>query len=309
MQKVAPASALACLLSILGCSPATPPAPGQMQSTNIRNPVLDEISGIQRGTLNPKALFVHNDDGPPRVFVIDHAGEDLGSFLLEGARNRDWEDITAVPTPDGPLLVVADTGDNFAQWDSVTLYFLAEPAPGPDGRYQGTVPLVHSITLTYPDGARDCESLAYDSSSQRLLLISKRDTPPRIYGIDLATALAEDAAELQLLGDTVTFRPPTRRDLLIFGPRDGPWVSQPTGFDIAPDGKRAAVISYRSLYLWERAPSESWEAALARTPMEIEAPPSRKEEAVGIEPDGTIVVTAEGGPAPLYRISVTPESP
>ena len=43
--------------------------------------------------------------------------------------------------------------------------------------------------------------------------------------------------------------------------------------------------------------------------MEIEAPPSRKEEAVFIEPDGSILVTAEGVPAPLYRISLAPENP
>jgi hypothetical protein len=305
MQKEALAITLASLLPIGGCSPADSPARNDVQSTHIHNSVLDEISGMQAGTINREALFVHNDDGPPQVFVIDRQGNDLGNFLLEGAVNRDWEDITAVPSSAGPLLVLADMGDNFAQWDSVALYFVAEPAPGPDGRYQGTYPLVHSITLTYPDGARDCESMAYDPASNRLLLISKRDTPPRIYSIDLDTALAQDSAELKYLGNSIQFRPPTRRDLLIFGPRDGPWVSQPTGFDITPDGTRAAVISYRSLYLWQRAQGESWESVLAREPLEIEAPPSRKEEAVSFEPDGNVLVTTEGVPATLYRIDVT----
>lgn len=310
MSKMAHAYPLATLLLILACSPADRPQPGQLQSATIGNPALDEISGMQAGTLNPEALFVHNDDGPPRVFVIDQQGGDLGSFLLEGARNRDWEDITTVPSPDGPLLVLADTGDNFAQWDSVTLYFVAEPEPGPDGRYRGSYAPFHTLTLRYPEGARDCESLAYDPASERLLLLSKRDRPPRIYAVDLATALAEQSAALQYLGNTVPFRSPSRRDLRIFGPRDGPWVAQPTGFDISRDGTRAAVISYRSLYLWERSPDESWESALAREPAEFEVPPSRKEEAISFtSPDGPILVTTEGAPAPLYRIELPPSNP
>ena len=84
--------------------------------------------------------------------------------------------------------------------------------------------------------------------------------------------------------------------------RDGQWVSQPTGMDISPDGRWAAVISYRSLYLFEKAQDQDWADALAGEPIELEGPPSLKEEAVGFSRDGDfILVTTEGLPAPLYR--------
>lgn len=301
--------ALLGVLVAAACSPPDKSLPGLLESSTIRNWALDEISGIQSGTLSPSTLFVHNDDGSPSVFALDVNGRNLGSFKLQDATNRDWEDITSVPSPAGPLLVLADIGDNFAQWDEIRLYFVAEPAPGTDGKYGGTQPLLHDLTLRYPDGARDCESLAYDSDSGRLLFISKRDLPPRIYGIDLETALSSSEAELQFLGTTTRFRAPSAADLRTFGARDGRWVSQPTGFDISRDGTRAAVISYRSLYLWNRGPGETWEAVLAREPVEFEVPPSRKEEAVSFAADSDfIMITTEGIPAPLYRFSIPPEN-
>ena len=80
-------------------------------------------------------------------------------------------------------------------------------------------------------------------------------------------------------------------------------MSQPTGLDISTDGHLAAVISYRSLYLFERNENESWHAAFRRKPLEFEGPPSNKEEAVSFAGESAqfIMITTEGIPAPLYR--------
>ncbi|NIM71332.1 MAG: hypothetical protein GTN86_13710 [Xanthomonadales bacterium] len=297
--------ALTCALAttLAACEPQSSASIGMLATGKLEAPRLDEVSGIQAAQGTDGAFFVHNDDGEAIVHVIDAAGSDLGAVQITGAENRDWEDITTVPSASGPLLVVADIGDNLARHETLTLYFVAEPLPGSDGRFGGESALHHRIRLTYPDGPRDAESLAWDAAAGRLLIVTKRDKPPRIYGIPLASALASEAAELAFLGETVSFRRPASRDLAVFGERDWPWISQPTGFDISPDGRHAAIISYRSVYLFERAEGESWPDALTRSPLEFEGPPSRKEEAIGYSADGAyLYVTSEGTHAPVYRV-------
>jgi hypothetical protein len=279
-------------------------------SGSIANPDLDEASGMAPSHYHEGLYFLHNDDGEPRLYATNRTGADLGTFTIEGAHNRDWEDLTAVPSDAGPLLVVADTGDNFAQHEQVWLYFAVEPQLPAGERYAGSVALHHAIELTYPDGPRDCESVAWDPSSDRIYFLSKRDNPSRIYSISRAQALAEGGAVLRFDGTVHLFRAPTARDIRNFGRRDGPWVSQPTGLDFDRGGRLAAVISYRSLYLFERGADETWPQAFQRKPLEFEGPPSKKEEAVAFDVDGVqIAITTEGTPAPLYHFRMNETEP
>jgi len=287
---------------LAACNVEESQSAGMLRTGTIQNAHLDEASGLQSSGLNPGVYFLHNDDGDPRIFAINAKGGDLGSFIVAGARNRDWEDLTRAPSEHGPLLVIADTGDNFARNKSVTLYFVPEPEVGQSGHYTGSYPVLHTLTLRYPDGPRDCESMAYDPSSDRIYLLSKRDKPARIFSISLADALAKDTALLRFDGEVYPFSPPTARDRLNFGPQQVAWISQPTGLDFNADGTRAAVISYRSLYLFNRRQGELWESAFARKPVEFIGPRSKQEEAVGFMSDGhSILVTTEGIPAPVYR--------
>jgi len=260
---------------------------------------LNEASGIQAGAND--ALFLHNDDGT-LLFVADTSGPVLASLSVAGAKSRDWEDLTRVPGPDGPLLVIGDFGDNRQVRKRVSLYFLAEPAPGDA---VAEVQVRHRLRFSYPDGPRDVESMAYDPDSGQILLLSKRDQPPRLYALPLDLALWQHELEAEFLGEVPGFRPPTRADILR-NPRRGLWVSQPTGMDISPDGRMAAVITYRSLYLFRREASESWAEAFGRAPEEFAGPPGTHDEAVGFSLDGrSIFVTAEGRPAPLFRLDLS----
>lgn len=290
-------TSLAAAVSVAFSVNAAEPLKFEMNGA-LENRKIDEASGLQAG--EGGAFFTHNDQKRD-LFVIDEKGRHLGEFKLDDAKNRDWEDLARVPTEDGMLLVVADTGDNHAKRKDVDLYFLPEPEPGD---YERDREALHRLQLEYPDGPRDVEAVAFDPSSETILLLSKRDVPPRLYGIPLADALAKDKTEAEFLAEVPGFRPPTTTDVLA-NPKRGLFVSQPTGMDISPDGRIAAVITYRSLYLFRRDEGESWAEAFQRTPQEIEGPPGTHDEAVGFSLDGKIVyVTTERRPAPVYRLEL-----
>lgn len=266
---------------------------------------LAEISGMEADD-GPRFL-VHNDDGPPDLFVLDARGDVRSRLRVKGARNRDWEDITWVPLENGRVLAIGDIGDNLGRRASIQLYFIELPEP-PLSEGRGAIELEprHVLHLRYPDGPRDCEAMAYDPSSGQILLLTKRDQPPRLYGVDAGQALAERELELEFLGETVEFRPPTRSDYFRLG-KDAAWISQPTGMDIDDTGSLAAVISYRSLYLFKRGPQQSWAEAFQHPPREFLGPPSRDEEAIAFSDSmDALFITTEGQPAPVYRVELPP---
>ena len=278
--------------------------PGALQSADI-----DEASGLQASHDHPGLFWVHDDDGPPRVWAIDQSGADLGHFDVRGAVNRDWEDIALVPREGPDLLVIGDIGDNRGRRASIQLIFVPEPAPA-DGRIpdQEVAP-EHVVTLHYPDGPRDCESLALDPLASRLLLLTKRDVPARLYAIGLDQALGDREATLEFLGTAPGFSPPRASDQIKFGKRT-PWISQPTGMDITADGEQAAVISYRSLYLFPLRGAQDWQAGFSAQPLEVYGPPEVTEEAISYSADGqSIFVTGERVGAPVFRYDLLPTEP
>ena len=264
-----------------------------------------EASGIQASHVRAGDFFVHNDEGEPVLYAIDESGADLGSVIIVPAKNKDWEDITSIPVANGRWIVVGDIGDNQAKRKSVKLYFVEEPTTGKFDRYSGRLDLKHTLRLTYPDGPRDCESMAYDPVGDQILFLSKRDKPARLYAVDLETALTEASAELKFLGSIAKLRPPTSNDRFHWGGRTD-FISQPTGFDISADGTEAAVITYRSLYRFRRDPGEDILSVLQKKPDEVVGPPAVQNESIGYSVNGqAIFVTTEKKPAAVYRFKFT----
>jgi hypothetical protein len=295
---------LTALLALGACEPsisAEPVAddvPQFVVAGKLEAQKLDEASGLQAGRNG--VFFLHND-GKDHIYVIDSTGKDLGRMKIQEAKSVDWEDITRVHVDGNPVLVIGDTGDNKAGRSYVSLYFIDEPA---EEQFNQKVAASHQLKLRYPDGPRDVESIAYDPYSDMILLLSKRDKPPRLYGVPLDSALAEQEMKAEFLGEIHPLPPPTRSDLLKH-PKRGLWISQPTGMDISQDGRLAAVITYRSLYVYERNENQTWLEAFQREPAEFRGPPRLHEEGVAFSEDQqSIYVATEQRPAPLHRLDI-----
>jgi len=301
--KLCSLSLVVCLLP--GCEQPSPQQTGaRIEMTgSLTDQAINEASGMQASFSYAGDFFVHNDDGGTVIYATDAKGRDLGSVRLVPARSLDWEDITSVPVGSGRWLVIGDIGDNLAKRPYITLYFAREPIPGKRDRYGGILALEHRVDLTYPDGPRDCESLAYDPVARQLLLVSKRDRPAHIYAVDIDAALERDQLDLAYLGNLWPLRPPAPADQARWGGR-WDWISQPTGMDIRADGSEAVVLTYRSLYRFRRKPGETWLHALGQTPQEVVGPPGPQNEAVAYSRDGQrVFVTSENLPASIYRVS------
>jgi hypothetical protein len=245
-------ASLALLAPALGCAQAggPPPLPPASRPAWSRQPLpladrqLPEASGVVVSHAHPGVLWSFNDsDNPPEIFATDTAGRALGRWTVAGARNEDWEAMTAGPgdCAGRPCLFIGDIGDNDARRPTVTIYRVPEPAPSPGWRadHDDTIPVLARLTVRYPDGAHDAESLFADSTGDLYIITKPRVTWPELFRIP-ASAWAR--------GDTVTA---AIVDTLPIDPRSGVenWV---TDAAISSDRRTVAVRTYAYLYLFSR---------------------------------------------------------
>ena len=269
----------------------------QPDGARVRNPALDELSGLAIAHAEPTLLWGHNDSGDgPNLFRIGVNGEDDGRIAVAGARAVDWEDIAAFDWQGQPALLVADTGDNTARRETVTLYVISDP-----GR-AGEPKLLWKLDFRYPDGARDCEAVAVDPREHSVILISKRDRPQHLYRLRLPEQPPIGGPVVaEALGTLTTLPTPGLGDLL-----ENPLYSQfsgPTALDIAASGAFAVITTYKNAFLYRRAPGQDWPQAFAAQPQAITLPPLRQTEAGAISADeSALYVSGEGQAPPLLRI-------
>ncbi len=270
----------------------------------VESPAVTESSGMAASRRDPSVLWTLNDSGHPAVLhALSRDGEDLGRLSVSGARNRDWEDLAAFRLAERPYLLIGDVGDNGGRYRHCTLYAVLEPGLT-DGRLPAgaTAPVAWSIRFVYADGPRDCEAVAVDETAEQVLLLSKRDVPPRLYSLPLrATAGGETVTARPIL--TLGGIPPPSPADLRSDPRYGKYAAQPTAMDVAPDGSAAAVLTYKRVYLFERSGDEPWTSAFSRKPARLPLPLLPQAEGICFAGDArTLFVTSEKRRPPLIRI-------
>lgn len=272
-----------------GLPPGAPALCGRLttkQTGRVSDGALTELSGLVRSRRDPKVFWAIQDSGnAPALAALSPSGETLGLWAVSGATNTDWEDLAIGPGPSGPRLYIADIGDNAAQRDSVTIWVVDEPR---DPRGGGVTAPANQLTVRYPGGPRDAETLLIDPLRGDVLIVSKQLTGGGIY-----------AARAPLpLGGSRTLRRVASAPL-----------GFETGGDVSADGRVVAVRGYASLAAWQRRGEEPLTRTLARdaciSPTLLD---DGQGEALALSRRGTTATTvAEGERPPL--LTLRPASP
>lgn len=214
---------------------STPEVAGTIQTSMIQ-----EASGLVASRSMANVLWTHNDSGgEPKVYLISTTGTSLGSYWIQDAENRDWEDIAIGPGPDSnrDYIYVGDIGDNNARYEIKKIYRFPEPSAQPGQNEVDTVSDVHVISFIYPDGPRDAETILVDPFTRDIYVVSKRDTSVHLYRAAYPQD-TENVNELELVGK------------LPLG--SGSQADQIVAGDISKDGKEVLLKSYLKVYYWQR---------------------------------------------------------
>lgn len=247
---------------------------------------INESSGVAASLVRDSVFWTHNDSGDrPRLFAFEADGQHVGVWSLPLKKARDWEDMASATIDGQPMLIVADTGDNKRRYDHYQLHFLKETFP-PAGE---KLELIRTVRFRYEDGSRDCESVAFDTSRNEILLITKTWEPR--CELHMIAWPIEQESDAVITAKKIA-------DLTIAGA---------TGLDIAPDGKLAAVTTYGNVYMFPREPAENWAQAFARAGRAVVVPPRKQGESICFAHDGrSLILTSEKIPTPVYRLDAAP---
>jgi hypothetical protein len=264
----------------------------------VAHPGVDELSGLAVSRADPALLWGHNDTGHgPELYRIGLDGADLGRVTVPNALSGDWEDIASFSDARGPALLIGDVGDNLRMRSYVTLYAVR------DAGRDRPVQLLWRMDVNFPDGPRDCESLAVDPLSREILLLSKRDDPPRLYRVPLPAQAPKGRQIAEFVGTLAPMPRLTGAERLT-----ARYVHMPTAMDISADGLTAVIVTLRDAYVYRRRAGESWATLFARGTAPLPLPAAfESTEAAALSPDGRVLyLGSEGEPGRLLRIDLPP---
>lgn len=231
-----------------------------------------EASGAALDRRAPGVFWTHGDSGnPATLFALGRNGELLGRVQLEGARNRDWEDMAIGPCPGGTCVYVADIGNNNARQMDLVLYRAPVPSPGDEAAVTA-----EAFRARFPGRASDAEAVFVMPQGEIYLVTKGRSGPVELWrwptplrpGVVQLERVRELAPRVQQLGDLVT------------------------GAGASPDGRWVAVRTYGRLAIY-RAADLLGTGGPAYT-MELAPLGESFGEAVAIDGDGTLLLVSEG---------------
>lgn len=274
-------------------SSASPMYQPAVQVGTVTTSAIDEASGLAASRLTPGVLWTHNDSGDSnRLFALSSTGSLLGTFNLTGASSFDWEDLAVGPGPASgtSYLFAGDIGDNSSARSSIQVYRVPEPTIPGGPPTTTNIGGVDTITLNYPDGARNAESLIVDPLTGDLYIVTKTNfANERIYRAPKPGA-GSSSITLQYL-NTVS-------------------IVRATGGSIAPDGSAIIVRTLTHAFQFDRDPGESWADALLQTPTSFTLAAEEQGESIAFAMGGSNVgfyTLSEGSNQPLYFYAPVPE--
>lgn len=231
-----------------------------------------ESSGLARSTYDRHILFTHNDSGDgPRVFAVDKQGNTVGVLSLEGAKSRDWEDISTGP---GHSLWVGDIGDNRRKRSNITVYRFDEPQELSDK----SVPSV-KYDFAYEDGAHNAEALMVNPVTGRVLVATKDRRGAGIYRAPEKLSTTQTNT-LTRIGTTT--------------------AKSVTAGAFFPDGKSFVLRNHPWAFVYE---------GVGQEPRKVRMPDQRQPESLDVSAaGGSFLVGSEGKQSPVNRVVFDPDA-
>jgi hypothetical protein len=145
--------------------------------------------------------------------------------------------------------------------------------------------------------------MAVDPIAREVLLLAKKRVPAQLFRVPLPLAGKDPGIQVAEQIAVVSDMPQPDEDDLARAPAGMRYMRQITSTDLAPDGLRLAVLTYREAYLFQRTAGEAWRVALTRPPLRLHMPPLVQAEAIAFDKAGrTLWIGTEKLPAPLIRL-------
>ena len=258
-----------------------------------------EASGIAASKCQTDILWTHNDsDDGPFIFAFRPTGESLGTWKVQNAENRDWEDIASFKDAAGKCYIyIGDIGDNERQFKEHAVYRLAEPTIKPaDSGSNSHDPLLtepsQATRFKYPDGVFNAETLLVHPITGDIYVLTKRmDGPSKVYKV------LPNLSEIQIAQRVAEVAVPAVPN------------GHLTGGDISPDGKRVILCDYTQAYeLTLPVGDTNFDDIWAQKPEIVDLGERKQGEAVTYSADGlSIFATSEGKKPPLIEVKRRPD--
>lgn len=265
---------------------------------NLKNPAINESSGLAASRSNPNIYWTHNDSGDgPLVYAFDATGESRGVFRVAGAQARDWEDMAVGPGPTqaSSYLYLGDIGDNNKARSEIVVYRVPEPKlTAADKNSSKSNPRItaagDAIRLRYPDGKFDAETLLVHPTSGNLYIVTKAI---------LRNATIYEARAPLVPGKVITMK-------RIGDIKVPSLIGALTGGSISPDGRRVALCDYLQGYevVLPRS-SKNFNDIWRQTVTPFKLGQREQGEAITYRADGkALLVTSEGKLPPLIQVEL-----
>lgn len=265
----------------------------------LKNPGINESSGLAASRTNPNIYWTHNDSGDePFVYAFDAKGESRGVLRVAGAQARDWEDMAVGPGPERAVsyLYLGDIGDNNEARSEIVVYRVPEPKLTAADKNSSksnprTTAAAAAIRLRYPDGKFDAETLLVHPTSGNLYIITK---------VMLKNATVYEAPAPLVAGKVITMK--RIGDIKVPSLMGGVL----TGGSISPDGRRVALCDYLQAYeaVLPRS-SKNFNDLWKQTFTAFRLGQREQGEAITYRADGkALLATSEGKLPPLIQVEL-----
>ena len=246
-------------------------------TSTVEDDEISEASGIALSRRQKDAVWLHNDSGDSaRLFLVGFDGKTRAIVTLNIERPIDWEDICSFEADGEKWLLIGDTGDNgrirSRTERACELLLIKEPEIKPRSGSPVSIKadIVSRIEFQFPEGPEDCESLAVDTQSKEILLLTK-SVPQKcqMFRLPLSTKPGQQKLTAEPIASLA--------------------VPFATSMDVSADNQSLVIVNMFSGALIRRGPEETWASACQkprRLPRHTHAATSRRDSEPQCRPEG-----------------------